>query len=500
MYALWCAEIKQDTSRHKTCWRASKKHPNISANVNEHEELAGVPWLQSHFQFKEVHGCFEDRKFIGRAEVKMLLPCDDDKSAEIFTAQSFLLQTFGYITTPLSSPVIHWRVRLIRALQTLVSGGLLLTTICLLFLEIVADVFYSMFGNIEGKNADDPFIVRIISDLQYCFYPMRAVLVLMIFVASQSKWKDLQKNIHDFIRSNKLFSETTQQKLVQQIKTGSFLLFLVTLVVHVTFVLFQSGVTFIEKHQFHNPSYSVTERDYCYLVFCFNFIEYIGVWCMTAVPAFFLSQQVIISAVIFAFILLQTLRMLEKEIQDEVDHALSELNSIGMESWSSRLYRKVIRWTRMYTAAQKMLDSLNDMFTWILLVSIGCDLLTAISLGLKLIQPHANLSMIKAMYIIAGCALFIAYTTLQFLPFALLHQRVLYRWCYMSVLFVYHSTHPYNLHFLIWWRDWISTWVPHSLSGNRWFGSITVLIWTKALVSLFSRKPIIGYRQSLESV
>ena len=351
---------------------------------------------------------------------------------EIAVVQLFLLRAFGFIPYSFNhkpsfissrESTRQWRSFWIF-LQKLISRGLILATTCQLLMEISTDVASSITvdrydADIKSKNHEDPFIIRIISDLQYCFYPVRTVLILVLFLTKQSTWIELHQSVQNFIRFD------DRGKIVRQMRLLSIVLSILTFLLHYTFVACQKMTSFNRRKQAHGPSFSVFDRDYCYnWGICLNFIENILFQGFTLYPAFFLSQQVLIYAVIFSVVILQEMKSLADDIRNEKIRANVALSQMGMMLWSVTLQRRVMQWTEKYISAQKLIDQLNETFTWILLISVSFDVLTALGLGAEVIQPHARLLPGQVAYNFVNSAVFVAYATLLFLPFALLHDQV----------------------------------------------------------------------------
>ena len=352
--------------------------------------------------------------------------------ADSIVGQSFLLRWFGFFQPPaLPGKKAHLdsssfrRMPRLTTLLKLISRGLLISTSCLLILEFNSDFIHALPGSTYGRNLGDPFLIRIISELQYCFYPLRAVLVLTLFLINHDGWTELYTNMNSFLESCQLFSRSIRAKLSRRLKILSLTLVIVTVLSHGVFVSLPWWSDLTGRIDPRGVAYTAFIRDNCYelpasLRACFNFVEVILLWGLSAEPTFILSQQVLISAVIFALLLLQALRAMEGEIKREICH----IAEVVREDSDTDIQSKVALWMATYMAAQKLLDKLNETFSWILMSSVGCDVIVSLSLGAKLIQPHSERSTTLLIYFAASCGLFMSYATLLFLPFVLLHDKV----------------------------------------------------------------------------
>ena len=348
---------------------------------------------------------------------------------DIIFAQSFLLEAFGFMEPSESDqktipafPVSEAYKSGRKVLGKFVSWGLIIACSVMCFMEVISDVNTSLNLIDPMKNRNDPFLIRILSDLQYCFYPLRAVLVLSLFITNRSKWTKLRNNMQALINEYRGKTKNPRFKTVSQLLLVSVCLSIVTFLLHGTFFSLQWYTNFDSKRQFHGSNYSVTvDHDYCYVFFCMNFIQATTLWTLTAFPAFFLSQQVLICPVIFAVFLLYTLRGVEDDVENEIGLARA-IVMIGQDQRLAHLKTKLRVWNRTFVVTQQLVDQLNDVFTWIFLTSVGLDLVTALSLGAEIIQPRSDAP--PAMYSVANCALFTAYATIFYSPFVMLHDKV----------------------------------------------------------------------------
>ena len=343
---------------------------------------------------------------------------------DIIVAQSTLLRNFGFICPSAAESTSRpWGQRLLT-LRKYLARLLLFCTSVLCIMEIMAGVAYSINSNLDPGGffyRDDPLIIRIFNELQFCLFPVRAVMVLTIFLLKQSEWQELHTNLRNFVRDPGVFYQDNHAKVIRKLRLISWVLFAVTLALHCMFFCFQRYISSIN----HSPSnLGVNFDHYCYLFVCFNIIENTIVWVLTIFPAFFLSQQVLLTSAIFSTALLQALRLLEEDILQEITNTRLLLIGTGKKNWTLTFGEKVRLWTTTYKTAQQLLDQMNRVFSWILVASVTSDISTALGLGTELIQPKGQILDIVAGYSVVSCALFIAYATLFFLPFALLHDKV----------------------------------------------------------------------------
>ena len=349
--------------------------------------------------------------------------------ADIIFVQSFVLKAFGFMEpsesdqkTIFAFPVSEAYKSYRKVLEKFVSCGLIVACSVMCLMEVTADVNTSLYVIDPMKNRNDPFLIRILSDLQFFFYPLRAVLVLSLFLTNRFKWTELRNDMQALINKYSGITNNPRLKTVSQLVLVSVCLSIVTFLLHGTFFGLQWFTNFDSRRQFHGSNYSVIiDHDYCYVFFCMNFIQATTLCTLTTFPAFFLSQQVLICPVIFAVFLLHVLRGVEDDIQNEIGLAKA-IVVIDQDKWLAHLRTKLRVWNRTNVVAQQLVDQLNTAFTWIFLTSVGLDLVTALSLGAEIIQPRSDAP--PVMYSVANCALFTSYATIFYSPFVMLHDKV----------------------------------------------------------------------------
>ena len=355
---------------------------------------------------------------------------------DVVNVQSKILKVFGFIRLiqrdnfdpDLEASTKHRRTgqsaQLKSVIQITVSSSLLISASAVFLMMISKMVFEAHSTTQSTSGPPDSFIVRAVSYLKYGFYPIRAILILIFFLAKISSWADLHSRIQHFIKVSRVLVPGHFQRI-------STWLFILTFFLHATFISTWWWWT-IESG---NASVYLTgEMKSCYVTACLSIIEDFAMWFFTIETAFILSQQVLVCGVICAVVILRALNELEHSIvdyetastsgkltlhspSDEQDAVLRALN------WCE-LRQKVRTWTMTYTALHKLVGKMNGTFSWIWLVSVVSDTVTALGLGADLVIPNVSLSAGAAIYSVAACGLFVSYATVLFLPFVFLHDKV----------------------------------------------------------------------------
>lgn len=148
-------------------------------------------------------------------------------------------------------------------------------------------------------------------------------------------------------------------------------------------------------------------------------------WMITYDVSFVLSQQVLLCPIIYTVILVRLLRILEDDIMRmSQEHGQPSMTGPDNGERLVRLRDRLGLWSIGYIAVKRFVDRINGVFSWILLVSVAFDLLTALGIGASLVTPHAENAWADVAFYVSSFILFMAYATVLLLPFVLLNNKV----------------------------------------------------------------------------
>ena len=239
-----------------------------------------------------------------------------------------------------------------------------------------------------------------------------------IFLHCRGAWTNLHKNAHKMLHEL-CGDDKVYHKHLTSLRKMSVLLFGMTFCCHSLYVALDWTV-----HMNPNESFNATgHNEYCYTYFsvCLNFAEEFLLWAPLLDGLFILSQQVLICGVLIAIMMLKILNIMDSKILLEIE-ACSRSDfemSVAERSWMNR---KLLRWTTVYTETHNLLVEFNAVFSSILLVSVGLDVLTTLGNGGNLLQSQVPQT--SAGYYLWNCVVFLSYSTILFIPFVLLLEKV----------------------------------------------------------------------------
>ncbi|OWA50491.1 hypothetical protein BV898_15004 [Hypsibius exemplaris] len=284
---------------------------------------------------------------------------------------------------------------------------------------IALEVGHDLYNHISPTQTiakEYPFILKVVKDLAYCFYPIRAFLIILIFLFKNLS--RLREQMQAFKSYLAFLSKATRGDCpIKRLKVMSVIFFLVTFVVHFLWVSLEwsknGGLLPLRKINWRRECYS-------YFTFCLRDYLFILLWTPSIDLMFFLSQQVIAYAALCAITLLYVLRSLQAEIHSATEYHLSMSPTGDVSRWM-RMRRKVIRWTDIYTEVCGAVREINVVFGWIVFISVGVDILTTFGMSATLMtSTETNLNYVVYNVCISG--VFLAYATVPFVPFVLLYE------------------------------------------------------------------------------
>ncbi|OQV19670.1 hypothetical protein BV898_06212 [Hypsibius exemplaris] len=309
---------------------------------------------------------------------------------------------------------------LVRLVLFLIPRYLLLGASVLLAFEVGNNIYFYMEPS-RSVTSSEPPIVEIVKDLQMCFYPARAILIMTLFLfKAPSLWSRLMRKLQ-FLLLNKFPEVNRRSAVTKRLRSLSVWLFVVTSSLHVLWSCLEwSRYEYLLPLQANNN----TPRMDCYHYFtlCLTFHEFVLMWSPHVDVLFIMSQQVIVSAVLCGVALLYVLSDLNRDIHAAFrDLKPRPLGDIDASSWCE-LNQKVVTWIATYTQTFEALCLVEALFSGILCVSIGLDVMAVIGTGATLITASdANFSF--QAYFVWNTLLFLSYATLFYLPFVYLHEK-----------------------------------------------------------------------------
>ena len=363
----------------------------------------------------------------------------------------FIFTLLGIL--PLSTAAVHKKpqevqlYRFLAVVRWLACRGFEVAVLCMLTMDVI--VSFNDLINPKGEFQKSlPLIVQIIFNFYSMSYKCRAVLVLVFVHCKKSDIGKLQRSLHTLRPVYEQFLSGTNKSWMRIVSDARFLsktLLIVTVAIHFSYRLaawrLAFGNTFFDFSRGFNSTY-----DYCVFQLCLKQTTVIPLRAVTLDIAFIFSQQVLIYLIVLVVLLNQMLGSVKKDIQQVIsDLAVGEDNrgsrsrqihaqSFDFESHHADLRqpagkmdlvrKKALKWRSLYITAKNVLDDTTKVFGWILLVCVGCDVLTALGHGAFLVIPQLDSNLGEAALDAGACVLFTSYATILFTPLFLLHEEV----------------------------------------------------------------------------
>ncbi|OWA55466.1 hypothetical protein BV898_19853 [Hypsibius exemplaris] len=308
-----------------------------------------------------------------------------------------------------------WR-NLIRVTFTLASLGLAVTD----------SVDVIMFSLGEEDVTKTPSVIALAHLLWRSFFTARGVIVLALFFCRLPQWRALRAFVVKKTLQPLGHRSAKQSTTFRRI---SLVLFIISLSLHASHSAFfwLSAEGLLEAPQTDNSSLKLNATSVCFYYSwfdrCIGRSIYASLWTLLVDWPFLLSQQILISGLIFVWSAVKTIRNLRKETVAEKNNLTVSWSQIGTRSLPDRIEN----WTLTYVNMSRFVEYFNDCFGGILLVSVVLDVLTAMAFFTRLIStPSAfdSLGFIKMFRYGWVGGVFLAYATICYLPFILLHEEV----------------------------------------------------------------------------
>ncbi|OWA51937.1 hypothetical protein BV898_16397 [Hypsibius exemplaris] len=335
-------------------------------------------------------------------------------AGDIIFVQSYLLAPFGS-----SSRELHPenREQLFSRIKIAVSSVFLFACTGVVIMEAGGTTERAIS---QAVTKNDPILITLIESLSNCAYPFRAILILSIFMSKRTAWRKL----HDMAHKNVLQLDP-DTKAVRYLRRLSVILFAGTVGVHSVAItlswMYQQDLNDIAQSRGEVPGHEASGRCYVYFGYCLHSSVLILLWTLLADLPFLLSQQILLGGVIFIVKLVRIMKDLNREIKNEIDQLGERRCGVRSERvlWNARIRR----WTTTYVACQRFVRQFNAFYQWILLISVGLDILAALGLGANLVAPaEGPQDKTTVVYVTANCA-FLAYATVLFIPFVQLYEE-----------------------------------------------------------------------------
>ncbi|OWA52760.1 hypothetical protein BV898_17203 [Hypsibius exemplaris] len=268
----------------------------------------------------------------------------------------------------------------------------------------------------ETEDESAPFLVNLVQMMWPRFFAARGAIVLWLFCCQLPQWRALRTfALNTMLRPLKHHRNAKQ---LAALRRFSVILFVISFGLHAPNVAF----FWLSREGFLD----VQRNASCYNVWfncCVSRAAFIPLRTLLVDWSFILSQQVLISSLIFVWLAVKAMRSLRKEII----HEKINLTVAWSEVWSSRLPDRVGDWTLTYVNMSRFVGYFNACFGRILLVSVILDVLTVLGVFAKLLvaAPHYGelYSPVKWLRYVWVAVLFLAYATICYFPFILLHEE-----------------------------------------------------------------------------
>jgi hypothetical protein len=294
-------------------------------------------------------------------------------------------------------------------------------------------VAFPPVGDKDGRFKDHQFLIRLVTILPECLYPARAFLVLVLFLCKRSQWQLMQAEVSGLIKEC-FRNGMIHHRVVRKLQKLSVALFIVTFALHLIWLGSEWNIWNIYdgvKVHFSNNTLWTSDCYLHYFSFCISMAQYSSITMPLVEIPFILSQQVLMSIIILAMGISETLRILHENIQAETLHhtrmqCTDFAGSLPTDCWTS-LQQKIKLWTHIYTGVLELSHKFNDCSGWILFVTVGCDTLAALGFGANIVRPQSadfQLPSLVCLYFVTSCMIFLSYATVFVLPLVYLHEKV----------------------------------------------------------------------------
>ena len=329
---------------------------------------------------------------------------------DIALIQSVIFKVFGFIPFSLLFGCFEPLKKLINGLFRIFALCFLIT--CAGGWTFVASS--SIYGGLSG-DGKRPFIVALVDILFDCFYTARAIIIMTIFYSNRGTWVLLYSNANQLL--DRFLSDKTT---LQTLRRLSGLLFTVTFLCHALWVSLQ----WTNSEALIQIGLNSTASDYQFFDFSITAKQYVSFWSLIDI-LFVLSQQVIMSSVILAVMLVKVLELLEAEIQAEIHNHIDRSNHRVLSDFWPDFGRKIRFWPCAYTESCKLLQQFNDFFSMILFTSVGLDVMSALAFSMSILTTDIKGPYPKSYlaYQIFNVGLFLSYTTIFLSPFIVLYEK-----------------------------------------------------------------------------
>ncbi|OQV13734.1 hypothetical protein BV898_12049 [Hypsibius exemplaris] len=329
-------------------------------------------------------------------------------ASDIAHVQAFLLAA-NEATSPANTGNKTLTSRWYNGLLTLVRITFTLGSISIAVIDCADIIMISL----ESVNENTPFVISMVQMFWVTFYESRSASVLALFTwCHLARWRALRT----FVRA-KMMEPLNHRNAKQSsdIRRLSWMLFLISFGLRASNMAFSWLQTEGLLEDPKNFSLNLTS---CYSWFdrCVSRETFILVETFLVDWPFILSQQVLISGLIFVWIALKSMRKLRREVATNLTVTSSD------EVPSSE---RIENWTLSYVNMSRFVQYFNGCFGRILLVSVGLDVLTVLGVCAKLLASGKTLSMMIWLRYAWVSVIFLSYATICYLPFILLHEESL---------------------------------------------------------------------------
>ncbi|OWA52759.1 hypothetical protein BV898_17202 [Hypsibius exemplaris] len=347
-------------------------------------------------------------------------------SDDIVFVQSFLL---GANDAPPAStketvPTRWYRYKCLRNYFRIAFIGASLGLAVADFVDVIT---FSLGASGDTGDAAQPFVISLGQLLWRSFFAARGVTVLVLFSYRLPQWRALRAFA---LNKTRLQLNLCNAKVLTSFRHLSMLLFVISFSAHVsTMALFWLSLEgFLDGPINWGGNISgaavLENSTSCYYMWfdrCVGRNTYVPLWTLLIDCPFILSQQVLISGLIFVWLAVKAMRSLRKEV------AIEKVNlTVAWSDTGSNLLPDMIRnWTLTYVNMARFVEYFNELFGRILLVSVGLDVMTVLGVCARIIAVPERTEAFPLKNLRYGwdAVLFLAYATICYMPCIILHEE-----------------------------------------------------------------------------
>jgi 7tm Chemosensory receptor len=339
--------------------------------------------------------------------------------------QMILLQCLGFLPLYESvnkSKTPKWR-RFLQPILCFIAVCFLVGTLACSATQWAISLWQLIYP--PDSKGNRMFLVNMFTLLPYCTFIVRALFVLTTLFCKRNSWMHLFNMMQEFVQEAFPAVEI-RQKLLIKWRSYSAALFLLTLALHVSWDVFHWHESMMKEPEMSMMSEEHSMGPLPIKIVTWKFLFF---WELFSSLSFILSQQVLVSVMIFAMMIGDGLKNLNKEVQEKTksdenskimlhNELLEEEKKVPFE-----MEEKIRIWKKLHGDALRSCEKINGHFGLILLTIYGLDFVALLAFGANVLI-NARGTVDSYAYYVCSFLLFASYGTLFLIPLVICHEQV----------------------------------------------------------------------------